>query len=177
MMSLDGACKGRQSLRHTMDTAHNMKINLFDVAPYFCNAPGFLIQRSYLVTYDIAARVMKKYFDIEPRHVWTLIAAQKKELSQQVIADMLGINRNSMVKVVDDLERLQMIHRVRNLENRREFILSLTKKGEQVVHRVLVEIQEEAHKEMFKGISVEEMKELNRILCKVVIEEVKVNRS
>jgi DNA-binding MarR family transcriptional regulator len=69
----------------------------------------------------------------EPRHIWVLICTRGVNLSQGACAERLGINKNVMVDLVDEMETKGLIHRVRNPENRKETLLRITKKGQNLL--------------------------------------------
>lgn len=56
--------------------------------------------------------------------------------SQQQLADALGMHRNNMVGLIDELEGRGWVHRHRNTADRRSFDIRLTDAGTGVVERV-----------------------------------------
>ncbi len=56
--------------------------------------------------------------------------------SQQQLADALGMHRNNMVGLIDDLEAKRWVRRRRSPTDRRAFALRLTPEGRAVVARV-----------------------------------------
>jgi DNA-binding MarR family transcriptional regulator len=56
--------------------------------------------------------------------------------TQQQLADALGIHRNNMVSLIDDLEAAGWVRRQRHNQDRRAFKIRLTDDGAQVVRRV-----------------------------------------
>jgi DNA-binding MarR family transcriptional regulator len=56
--------------------------------------------------------------------------------SQQQLADALGMHRNNMVSLVDELEAAGWVKRHRSTDDRRVFELRLTARGRSVVSRV-----------------------------------------
>jgi DNA-binding MarR family transcriptional regulator len=69
----------------------------------------------------------------EPRHIWVLFCTRNLNLSQGCCAERLGINKNVMVDLVDEMETKGLIHRIRNPENRKEIFLRVTKKGQNLL--------------------------------------------
>jgi DNA-binding MarR family transcriptional regulator len=68
-----------------------------------------------------------------PRHIWVLLCTRDLHLSQGACAARLGVNKNVMVELVDEMEAKGLIHRVRNPENRKETLLRITKKGQNLL--------------------------------------------
>jgi DNA-binding MarR family transcriptional regulator len=62
--------------------------------------------------------------------------AQADGQTQQQLADALGIHRNNMVSLIDDLERDGWVRRHRDSRDRRAFNIRITEAGTGVVQRV-----------------------------------------
>lgn len=62
--------------------------------------------------------------------------AQTDGQTQQQLADALGIHRNNMVSLIDDLERDGWVRRHRDSQDRRAFNILITEAGAGVVQRV-----------------------------------------
>jgi DNA-binding MarR family transcriptional regulator len=56
-------------------------------------------------------------------------------LSQQTLASLLGVDRTSMVGLVDQLEKLRAVERRRDAKDRRVYALKLTARGSQLAHK------------------------------------------
>jgi DNA-binding MarR family transcriptional regulator len=56
--------------------------------------------------------------------------------TQQELADALGIHRNNMVSLIDDLEAAGLVQRHKHSRDRRAFTIRLTDEGADVVRRV-----------------------------------------
>jgi DNA-binding MarR family transcriptional regulator len=63
------------------------------------------------------------------------ILATEGPLSQQRLAQRQGIDRTTMVAVVDELERAGAVERRRDAGDRRAYALQLTRKGRRLVTR------------------------------------------
>ena len=57
------------------------------------------------------------------------LLADEGPLSQQAIGEMLGIDRTTMVDLVDELERAGIVRRERNPHDRRSYAVTLTPQG------------------------------------------------
>jgi DNA-binding MarR family transcriptional regulator len=78
----------------------------------------------------------QKNYDLEPSLLLILLAASESHLQQGLLAKSLGINKNAMVFLIDDLERRQLIKRVPNPDNRRERIIECTLEGRRIVTEI-----------------------------------------
>jgi len=65
------------------------------------------------------------------------LLAHSDALSQQDVADRLGINPTVMVKLIDRLEEIDYVTRTRNPADRRSYVLTLTATGRRT-HKVMV---------------------------------------
>ena len=95
-------------------------------------------RRSYFLSLDQARRIVMdrleehyiQVHDVELRGVWVLMCANEKPSSQALMAECLGINNNVMVRLIDRLEKSNLIRRLQNQDDRREHVLHLTDKGQ-----------------------------------------------
>ncbi|WP_084961068.1 MarR family winged helix-turn-helix transcriptional regulator [Thermoactinospora rubra] len=67
---------------------------------------------------------------MRPRHVMVLEAIRGGTLSQQDLCQLTGMDRTTMVAVVDELERLGYAHRERSAADRRKHVVKPTAAGE-----------------------------------------------
>jgi len=56
-------------------------------------------------------------------------------LSQQTLGSLLGVDRTTMVALVDHLEKIRAVERRRDAKDRRVYALKLTPKGSQLAHK------------------------------------------
>ncbi|MRH92656.1 MarR family transcriptional regulator [Nocardia sp. SYP-A9097] len=64
------------------------------------------------------------------REHWVLTyLSEFSEISQQEMADALGIDRSEVVRLVDSLEKAGLVTRTRDPEDRRKYRLAITKSG------------------------------------------------
>lgn len=86
--------------------------------------------------------------------------------TQQQLADALGIHRNNMVGVIDDLEASGWARRHRNERDRRAFDVRLTKRGSSLVARVN-DVVADIEDELVEGLSRSERKTIVALLQRV----------
>jgi MarR family transcriptional regulator, lower aerobic nicotinate degradation pathway regulator len=75
----------------------------------------------------------RKNYGLEPNLILILTAASEGHVQQGILARSLGINKNAMIFLVDDLGVRGLIKRVENPDNRRERFIECTNKGRQIV--------------------------------------------
>jgi DNA-binding MarR family transcriptional regulator len=86
-------------------------------------------------------------FGIDGRELAVLsVLAAEQPLSQQEAADQLGIDRTSMVALIDALETKGLVGRTRSAEDRRKNIVQLTQAGRRCL-RAAGNARDEAERE------------------------------
>ena len=91
---------------------------------------GYLLKHAQQRLVQAAGPVMAEYgIDGRELAVLTVLAADYP-LSQHEAAERLGVDRTTMVALVDDLEAKGLVERHRSLEDRRKNIVQLTEAGE-----------------------------------------------
>jgi len=104
--------------------------------------PGvsFSLMFRFLLVARIYGRRMalfcRKNYGLEPKLLLILTAASGGHLQQGRLAQILGINKNAMVFLIDNLELRRLIKRVPNPDNRRERFVECTLKGMQIVTEI-----------------------------------------
>ena len=86
--------------------------------------------------------------------------------SQQALAAMLGVNATRMVFLVDELEKLGLVERRRNPEDRRSHALYLTDRGRAALAQVQA-VAAEHEQQMSAGLTGEQRRELIALLRQV----------
>jgi len=85
---------------------------------------------------------------------------------QQELGEMVGANRSTMVQLTDQLEKLNLVRRQQNPENRRQLIINITDKGIKAVNQAdkLVDI---ALEEFSAPLTKPERAQLSSLLSKL----------
>jgi DNA-binding MarR family transcriptional regulator len=105
-----------------------------------------------------------KPLGLEQRQAGMLVRLAANEgRSQQAIAALMGINATRMVFLVDELEKLDLVERRRNPEDRRSHALYLTEKGRAALDQVRV-VTAEHEQQMSAGLTAAERAELITLL-------------
>lgn len=101
---------------------------------------------------------MLESIDLE-RHYTTLILIHKtkNKCTQQYLSDMLHVDKVYMVHILDYLDEKGLVTRIKNPEDRREHLISLTTKGEKIIPKIEKSINE-LNQIGLKGINKEEQK-------------------
>jgi DNA-binding MarR family transcriptional regulator len=115
--------------------------------------PEILDHRSsYLLSRaaDAALRTANEHLSplgFQTRHYGVMAVLEAQDApAQRTVADTLGIDRATVVGLVDDLDKLGLARRVKSTEDRRANVVRLTAKGRQVLaraHRLMAACEEE----------------------------------
>jgi DNA-binding MarR family transcriptional regulator len=93
---------------------------------------GYLLRRAYARAAECAGACLAPEHHI--REVALLsILTERGPLSQSELADLTHVNRTTMVKLVDNLERNGWVIRGRNSRDRRSYALEVTQSGREVL--------------------------------------------
>lgn len=104
---------------------------------------------------------------ISPGQFGVLVLIKENEgLSQSALAKGFGIERSTMVAVIDALEKRGWVKRVASKRDRRSYALSLTKAGRALLERVTPEV--EAHERAIAAdLSAAEREQLIGLLARI----------
>jgi DNA-binding MarR family transcriptional regulator len=104
---------------------------------------------------------------LEQRQAGVLVRLAANEgRSQQAIAESMGVNATRMVFLVDELEKLGLVERRRNPEDRRSHALYLTGPGRATLDRVRA-VSAEHEQRMSAGLTGEQRRQLIALLRQV----------
>ncbi len=124
---------------------------------------GYLVARAHHACFALASEAMAP-LGLTVKHYACLRAiASEGPLSQQELGALLGIDRTTVVAVVDDLERKRLVARRRNPRDRRAYALEATAAGRSWLERV-APIVADAQDRMCAQLAAGERAELTRLL-------------
>lgn len=104
-----------------------------------------------------------KTYSLSTRDYGVLLTIyNNKNVSQKKIADILKIDKTTVVYIVDDLEEKNYLKRVKNPKDRRSFQLKLTKKGNSIL-KPLWDMRKEAERQTLKDLTEDQKIVINKI--------------
>jgi MarR family transcriptional regulator for hemolysin len=112
--------------------------------PLAGNLSWLLAQASHVMITEMTAAF--EDMGVSPRGHCLLSAAATGEFTQKELADMVGLDKTTMVVTVDDLERAGLAERDPSKSDRRARIVRVTPAGTRVVRKgqqVVADIQED----------------------------------
>ncbi|MEG9295631.1 MarR family transcriptional regulator [Mangrovibacillus sp. Mu-81] len=109
-----------------------------------------------------------KDFDITPEQ-WTVLKrlAENDGINQKELAVKAEKDQPTVTRILDILERKELISKQKNEEDRRSFILFITDKGLAVKDELTPFIEDLWEKKILSGISEEELKVYRSVLVKM----------
>jgi DNA-binding MarR family transcriptional regulator len=124
---------------------------------------SFLLKRAYALLED-AIELGLTELNISGREfaVLTLIEAEGPA-SQQRLADRVGVDRTTMVALIDALEEKELVNRLRDPNNRRAYLLETTKAGHKRLRDAL-NVVKRAEQEILAPLSSAESATLTRAM-------------
>ncbi len=91
-------------------------------------------------------------------------------LTQRELGDALGMFPSNLVRLIDELEKKELVRRGHNASDRRSYTLVLTKKGQSITSELIALTQ--AHEDYIcAALAPREREELTRLLRKIATEQ------
>jgi DNA-binding MarR family transcriptional regulator len=143
--------------------SHTVAKNGIDSASALNNRGAFLLSQ---LGYHVATRCAEllQPLGLQPAHYGVLThLARQQGLSQQQLADAMGVHRNNMVGLIDELEERALVRRDRDPHDRRAHQLHLTDDA----HGVLAQADgavDQLEDEIFAGLNSDEHSRLVGVL-------------
>jgi DNA-binding MarR family transcriptional regulator len=107
-------------------------------------------------------------FDIHARDLGVLLAIDSTEpASQQEIAQRMGVDRTTMVAIIDALEAKGIIARHPDPEDRRRNVVELTPIGQDILRQAIT-ASDAAEAELLAPLSLDESQQLRDLLARVL---------
>jgi DNA-binding MarR family transcriptional regulator len=128
---------------------------------------GFLLGRAHITHRQVAEAALAP-LGLAPRQFGALsLLADEGPLSQQRLGERMGVDRTTMVALVDGLERSGLVERERDPDDRRAYALRATPRGRRVLERAAA-AAERAEAEFLAPIPARDARQLKQILRKLV---------
>ncbi len=127
---------------------------------------GYLLGRATDQSREYFETLVKP-LGIGRRHFGVLaVLGEEKPLSQVEIGERLGIDRNTVVLLLDDMEAKALVTRRRDPADRRAHLVSLTEAGRDVL-ALSTDAARRTNDEVFAPLSLEERATLHSLLSRL----------
>jgi DNA-binding MarR family transcriptional regulator len=138
--------------------------------PAIAERLGFLLGRSHLQLLSLVGPALDRP-GFSGKHLGCLsVIAAEGPLTQQRLGERIGIDRTTMVALVDALEREGFVERRRDPEDRRAYALLATAKGRRWLERSTAKVLE-AEREFLAPLSAGERDTLVSLLQRLLVRE------
>ncbi len=127
---------------------------------------GYQLRKAQVTAYQNFAEVLESQ-DISPGQVGVLLLVRANPgVNQTRVGNALGIDRSTLVAVIDRLEERTLIARTPSPKDRRSHALLLTRTGESYLETMLPRLREH-ERQIAAGLSGEERSTLIALLARV----------
>jgi DNA-binding MarR family transcriptional regulator len=128
---------------------------------------GYLFKHAGILMSERNAAALAP-FDIDPRELGVLIVIDTYEpASQQQVAERIGIDRTTMVAMLDALEAKGLLLRRPDAKDRRRNVVELTPVGHDTLARAIA-ASDTAEAELLEPLTPEEAAQLRDLLGRIV---------
>lgn len=128
---------------------------------------GFMLVRASVGMTRLGAHTLAP-LGIDGRHYGVLaVLSELGPVSQQTLADVLAVDRSTMVAFVDELERHGHVRRGRDPVDRRAYAIELTDNGV-LVQREAAELLEGCERHFLEPLSAAERRQLLDLLGRLI---------
>ncbi len=103
---------------------------------------------------------------IEQHAVLHILNERASDVILNEMAEAMGKDKSAILRIIDVLEKKELVRRVVDPKDRRKKYLMVTKKGEQVIGQFL-EIEAELRTELKEGLTKEDMKTFYKVVSHI----------
>jgi DNA-binding MarR family transcriptional regulator len=136
------------------------------IPPSLAGRPGALLTIAARTGQELARRRLRPLgISVQMCGVLSVLAAGA--ISQQELGEQLGIDRTTVVELIDELEKKGVVVRVRNPADRRSYSLKLTPHGRAFQKRA-ARVFDEAAAEVFSPLKPGEQEQLIDMLGRMI---------
>ncbi len=128
---------------------------------------SFLLGRLYMRALDLETRKLETLGVAVKQHAVLALLADEGPMTQQGLGRRLGIDRTTVVAVVDHLEQADLVERRRSPADRRAYLLTLTPDGVRAGEQGR-DLVSEAESELLGALNEDERRSLTELLARAV---------
>ena len=127
---------------------------------------GLILSRLGICAHDRLSERLEP-LGLNARHFELLDLLSKNEgAAQQQLADAMGLHRNQMVKLLDDLENRGLVERRAHPRDRRAHALVLTPHAKELLHQAQAAAEAD-ETDLTASLSADEARQLTQLLARV----------
>ena len=137
------------------------------VHPMFRSKLCYSLSKTGVLFRSILEDSLRKYKLVPPQGGILHILNGYGEFNQNLLGQEMSIDKASMVKFIDGLEKLGLVKRTTDPADRRAKLIALTPKGKKV-QKEISEIHQNLEKEIMKDFSSKEVETLRELMPRVL---------
>jgi DNA-binding MarR family transcriptional regulator len=138
------------------------------VPPVLTESVGFLLSKAADQIERRFAEALSPYA-VSPRQYGVLASIiHLGPQSQNELGERLGIDRTSMVNLIDSLEAMNLVTRVRDRDDRRRYAITLSETGTALLRDSLMHVDDETHRRFLVALEPGEADQLLDMLRRLV---------
>lgn len=137
------------------------------VHPMFRTKLCYSLSKTGVLFRSLLEGTLVKYKLVPPQAGILHILNGYGEFNQNLLGQEMSIDKASMVKFIDGLEKLGLVNRTTDPADRRAKLISLTTKGKKV-QKEISEIHLNLEKEILKDFSAKEVEALRELMPRVL---------
>jgi len=139
----------------------------YTIPAVLSESPGFLLNRAARIIRDMNTEALKPTgLSVRDLGLLRIIAAEGP-LSQQALSDKHKTDRTTIVEVIDDLERRQLVLRSQNIQDRRSHSLTVTPRGAKLL-AAANRLTSKKKKEFLSALGEGEWQTLRELLVRLI---------
>lgn len=146
----------------------------FEEINFLEDSLAYAIKQAQVRCYEILFRIYGPDALSPARMTALCIIGTQQGINQSALAELLRINRASVVKVIDTLESLGYVERQPTEQDRRSYALTVTEAGLGELKK-LTQVTREYEKIVAAGLTAKERKTLMALLAKTAVSGVRVD--
>jgi DNA-binding MarR family transcriptional regulator len=128
---------------------------------------GYILKKSAILFKHMQEKALEPY-DLIPPHIAILkILMITPALNQMTLSDELGIDKATMVKLIDHLEKKKLVRRVTDSKDRRGKLIEITPTGHKKFDE-MANLMREVGDEFLAPLTKSQSKELHSLLLKLI---------
>lgn len=129
---------------------------------------SFLLERTARIMKQYSAKVLREEGSDVTIEQWAILKKLQEagDMSQVELADSTLKDKPTVTRILDLLETKNLVKRLKDPDDRRKFIITLTAEGKKLIKKVLPVVMEVRTKG-WEGLGDKDFDELKRILSRV----------
>lgn len=139
-----------------------------DAGPEVTGRLGYLFKHAGMLMAELNAEALAPLGITAREHAVLLLLADHEPSSQQQAASRLGLDRTTMVAILDTLEDRGLVSRHPHAEDRRRNVVELTATGKDTMRRA-TKASDAAERKLLAPLSREDAQRLRAALRRVVV--------